>query len=62
MSITVVVTTFVDRQFVAPISFGIPTIVLIALVFWKRELVVVEVVIDNLWVCQVDLELVVCLA
>ena len=41
--IVVVVTAFVDRQFVAPISFGIPTIVLIALVVWQRELVVVEV-------------------
>ena len=56
VSILVVVTTFVDRKFVAPISFGIPTIVLIAPIVWQRELVVVEVVIDNLWVCQVDLE------
>ena len=56
MPIAIVVTTFVDRKFVAPISFGIPTIVLIALVVWQRELVVGEVVIDNLWVCQVDLE------
>ena len=32
MPIAVVVTTFVDRQFVAPISFGILTVVLIALV------------------------------
>ena len=54
--IIVVVTTFVDRQFVAPISFGIPTVVLIAPVVWHRELVVVEVFVDNLWVCQVDLE------
>ena len=55
--IVVVVTAFVDRQFVAPISFHIPTIVLIAPVVWQRELVVfVEVVVDNLWVCQVDLE------
>ena len=45
--IVVVVTAFVDRQFVAPISFGIPTIVLIAPVVWQRELVVVEVVVDN---------------
>ena len=54
--IVVVETTFVDRKFVAPISFGIPTIVLIAPVVWQRELVVVEFVVDNLWVCQVDLE------
>ena len=54
--IIVVVIAFIDRQFFAPISFGIPTVVLITLVVWQRELVVVEVFIDNLWVCQVDLE------
>ena len=48
----VAVIIVVDKQFVVPISFGIPTVVLIALVVWKRKLVVV----DNLWVCQVDLE------
>ena len=32
--IIVVVIAFVDRQFVAPISFGIPIVVLIALVVW----------------------------
>ena len=54
--IVFVAIAFVDRQFVAPISFGIPTVVLIAPIVWQRELVVVEVFIDNLWVCQVDLE------
>ena len=54
--IVVVVTAFVDRQFVTSISFGIPTVVLIAPIVWQRELVVVEVVVDNLWVCQVDLD------
>ena len=48
----VAIVIIVDRKFFIPISFGIPTIVLIALVVWKRELVVV----DNLWVCKVDLE------
>ena len=32
MPITVVITTVVDRKFFAPISFGILTVVLIALV------------------------------
>ena len=34
MPIIVAIATIVDRQFVAPISFGIPTVVLIALVVW----------------------------
>ena len=51
--IVVAIITIVGKQFVAPISFGIPTIVLIALVVWQREPVVVEVVVDNLWACQV---------
>ena len=54
--IIIVVIAFVDRKFVSLISFGIPTIVLIAPVVWQRELVVVGVLVDNLWACQVDLE------
>ena len=54
-----VVVIIFDRQFVVPISFGIPTIVLISLVVWRKELVVVGIVVDNSWACQVDLECVV---
>ena len=61
MPIVVVLIAFVDRKFVAPISFGIPTIVLIALIVWQKEIVVVGIVVDNSWACQVDLECVACL-
>ena len=59
--IIVAIVTIVDRKFVVAISFGIPTFVLITLVVWKKELIVVGVVVDNSWACQVDLECVACL-
>ena len=55
------VVIIVDRKFVVPISFGIPTIVLIALVVWSKKPIVVGIVVDNSWACQVDLEWVACL-
>ena len=61
MSLIFVVITIVDRQFVVSISFGIPTVVLIALVVWQKELVIFGIVFDNSWACQVDLECVACL-
>ena len=55
-----VVVIIVDRQVVVPTSFDTPTIVLFALVVWKKELVVVGVAIDKPWACQADVECVAC--
>ena len=47
----VVVIIFVDRKFVVPIFFGIPTIVLVALVFFQKEPTIVGIAIDRSLAC-----------
>ena len=60
MPIVVVVVIIVDRQFVVPISSNILTVALAALFVWQKELVVVGIVVDRSWACQVDFECFAC--